>query len=34
VMEVARVMSAPDVVTDRSVRFILWNNEESGLDGA
>jgi hypothetical protein len=34
VMELARVFSAPDVVTDRSVRFILWNNEESGLDGA
>jgi hypothetical protein len=34
VMELARVMSAPDVVTDRSIRFILWNNEESGLDGA
>jgi hypothetical protein len=27
-------MSAPDVTTDRSIRFILWNNEESGLDGA
>jgi hypothetical protein len=34
VMELARVMSAPDVTTDRSIRFILWNNEESGLDGA
>jgi len=34
VMELARVMSAPSVKTDRSIRFILWNNEESGLDGA
>src|SRR5665213_582799 len=34
VMEVARVLSAPDVQTDRSVRFVLWNNEESGLNGS
>jgi hypothetical protein len=34
VMEVARAMSAPDVQTERSVRFVLWNNEETGLDGA
>jgi hypothetical protein len=34
VMELARVFSAPDVKTDRSIRFILWNNEESGLNGA
>lgn len=34
VMEVARVLNRPDVRTDRSVRFILWNNEETGLDGA
>ena len=34
VMEVARVLSAPDVRTDRSIRFVLWNNEETGLDGA
>jgi hypothetical protein len=34
VMELARVFSAPDVRTSRSIRFILWNNEESGLDGA
>ena len=34
VMELARVLSAPDVRTSRSIRFILWNNEESGLDGA
>jgi acetylornithine deacetylase/succinyl-diaminopimelate desuccinylase-like protein len=34
VMEVARVLNSPGVRTDRSVRFILWNNEETGLDGA
>ena len=34
VMELARILSAPEVRTSRSVRFILWNNEESGLDGA
>lgn len=34
VMELARVFSSPDVQTDRSIRFILWNNEESGLNGA
>ena len=34
VMELARVFSAPDVRTERSIRFILWNNEETGLNGA
>ena len=34
VMEVARVFSSADVVTERSIRFILWNNEETGHDGA
>jgi len=34
VMELARVFSSPDVQTERSIRFILWNNEESGLNGA
>ena len=34
VMELARVFSMPGVQTDRSIRFILWNNEETGLDGA
>ena len=34
VMEVARVLSSADVRTDRSVRFILWNNEETGLNGS
>ena len=30
VMELARVFSSPDVKTGRSIRFILWNNEETG----
>ena len=34
VMELARILSAPGVKTDRSIRFILWNNEETGLNGA
>jgi len=34
VMELARVFNAPDVETDRSIRFALWNNEETGLNGA
>ncbi len=34
VMELARVFSSPDVRTDISVRFILWNNEETGLNGS
>ncbi len=34
VMELARVFSSPDVKTDRTIRFVLWNNEESGLNGS
>jgi Peptidase family M28 len=34
VMELARVFSSPDVQTDRSIRFALWNNEETGLNGS
>ncbi|MBR7799454.1 M28 family metallopeptidase [Undibacterium fentianense] len=34
VMELARIFSAPDVETDKSIRFVLWNNEETGLNGA
>ena len=34
VMELARVFSSPDVKTERSIRFALWNNEESGTEGA
>jgi Peptidase family M28 len=30
VMEIARILSSPDVETDRSIRFILFNNEETG----
>ncbi len=32
VMEIARAMA--DIQTARSVRFALWNNEETGLNGA
>ena len=34
VMELARVLSAANVKTERSIRFVLWNNEETGLNGA
>jgi hypothetical protein len=34
VMQLARVFSAPDVQTERTIRFALWNNEEGGLLGA
>ncbi len=34
VMELARVLASPDVRTERTVRFVLWNNEETGLNGA
>ena len=34
VMEIARIMSMPDVKTERTIRFALWNNEETGLNGA
>jgi len=34
VMQLARVFNSPDVRTQRSIRFILWNNEETGLNGA
>jgi hypothetical protein len=34
VMELARIFSSPDVRTERSIRFVLWNNEETGLNGA
>ena len=33
-MELARVLQRPGVHTDRSIRFALWNNEETGLQGA
>ncbi|HEY0930330.1 MAG TPA: M20/M25/M40 family metallo-hydrolase [Gemmatimonas sp.] len=34
VMELARIFADPRVQTERSVRFMLWNNEETGLNGA
>ena len=34
VMEIARILNGSDVTTERSVRFILWNNEETGHAGA
>ena len=34
VMEIARALSASNVHSDRSIRFALWNNEETGLNGA
>jgi peptidase M28-like protein len=34
VMELARVLSSRDVQTERSIRFIFWNNEETGLNGS
>jgi hypothetical protein len=34
VMELARIFSDPNVTTERSIRFALWNNEETGLNGA
>ena len=34
VMELARILNAPGVVTDVSIRFALWNGEEGGLKGA
>ena len=34
VMELARILSAPDVRTEVSIRFALWNDEETGLNGS
>jgi hypothetical protein len=34
VMQLARVFSSPEVTTDVSIRFALWNGEEGGLRGA
>ena len=34
VMELARILHMPGVTSDVSIRFALWNNEESGLNGA
>lgn len=34
VMELARILSDPEVETQRSIRFAFWNNEETGLNGS
>ena len=34
VMELARVLNAADVHTERTIRFVLWNNEETGSQAA
>lgn len=34
VMELARILNAPGVVSDVSIRFALWNGEEGGLKSA
>ena len=34
VMEIARALSGPEIETARTIRFALWNNEETGLNGA
>ena len=34
VMELARIFASANVQTERSIRFVLWNNEETGLNGA
>ena len=34
VMEIARALASQGVESDVSIRFALWNNEETGLNGA
>ena len=34
VMEIARALASSGVESDVSIRFALWNNEETGLNGA
>jgi len=34
VMELARILNSTDVRTERSIRFVLWNNEETGTQGS
>src|SRR5258706_9124586 len=34
VMELARIFSSADMETERSIRFVLWNGEELGFQGA
>ncbi len=33
-LEATRVFAGSDVTTDKSVRFIFWDHEETGLHGA
>ena len=34
VMELARILSDPEIETQRSIRVAFWNNEETGLNGS
>jgi len=34
VMELARILNSPDVTSERTIRFALWNNEETGHQGS
>ena len=34
VMELVRILNAPGVTTERTIRFALWNNEETGHQGS
>jgi hypothetical protein len=34
VLELARLLNAPDVRTERSIRFAFWNNEETDYGGS
>ena len=34
VLELARILNGSGVKTERSIRFALWNNEETGLHGS
>ncbi len=34
VLAAARAFAEPDVTTDKSIRFIFWNNEETGYHGS
>ena len=34
VMELARILGSTEVQCERTIRFCLWNNEETGLNGA
>ncbi len=34
ILELARVLASSDFESERSVRFIFWNNEETGLNGS